>query len=111
MVYESPPMGGSDPNSETPGITQNFPPWGLDRIDSATGLDFEYNYDATGEGVTIFIADGGVLFWHPEFFGRFQGCMDFTGQGCLSNDHGTHVGKWPMPWLYGIFCVTLENVD
>ena len=78
-----------------PNIAQPDPPsWGLDRIDSRTGLNNVYNFDATGEGVTIFIADGGVLSTHSEFQGRLLGCTDFTGQGCLSNDHATHVGKY-----------------
>jgi aqualysin 1 len=69
-------------------------PWGLDRIDSRTGLDGFYDYYATGKGVTIFIADGGIRSTHNEFTGRFVNCTDFTGESCATNGfHGTHVGK------------------
>ena len=74
--------------------TQNEPPWGLDRVDQRNlPLDDVYNYDATGDGVTIFIADSGVRSTHQEFSGRFSGCTDFTGEGCdRPGRHGTHVG-------------------
>ena len=79
--------------NETDQETHNTIPWGIDRIDSRLGTDGEYNSIATGEGVTIFIADGGVYPFHSEWTGRFAGCSDFSGQGCVSNNHGTHVGK------------------
>jgi subtilisin family serine protease len=53
-----------------------------------------YTFGATGRGVTIFIADGGVRSTHREFTGRFVACEDFSGEGCASHSsHGTHVGK------------------
>jgi hypothetical protein len=75
-------------------VSQTMPPWGLDRIDSRTGLDQVYNSAFTGDGVTIAIVDSGVLSTHREFTERIVGCFDFTGDGCdSSGSHGTHVGK------------------
>ena len=82
---------------ETQEITQTGATWGLDRIDSATGLDGDYNYDQTGVDVTVFVLDNGVLPSHSEFTGRYLGCEDYTGEGCgagLSGNHGTHVGTY-----------------
>ena len=63
------------------------------RIDERTGLNGLFNYDGTGRGVTIFIADAGVLSTHTEFTGRYLSCTDYTGEGCsASSKHGTHVG-------------------
>jgi hypothetical protein len=86
-----PVQGGDMTDEASQPITE---PWGLDRIDSRTGLDGFYNFFATGKGVTIFIADGGIRSTHNEFSGRFVNCTDFTGESCATNGfHGTHVGK------------------
>ncbi|CAB9525681.1 Subtilisin-like protease 1 (Fragment) [Seminavis robusta] len=84
-------------------ITQTGAPWGLDRIDSRTGLDGNYNYDATGAGVIIFIFDTGVLSTHVEFTGRLEPCVDYSGEGCNQPGlHGTHVAGTALGTTYGV---------
>ena len=94
--------------AETQELTQTGATWGLDRIDSRTGLNGDYNFDQTGAGVTVFVLDDGVLPSHPEFTGRYLGCRDFSGEGCgaaagTPGDHGTHVGK--------LICLKLKKND
>jgi large repetitive protein len=47
--------------------TQTSAPGGLDRIDQASGLDTNYNYDRTGSGVTVYDIGPGVRTTHQEF--------------------------------------------
>lgn len=47
--------------------TQTSAPGGLDRIDQASGLDTNYNYDRTGSGVTVYDIGPGVRATHQEF--------------------------------------------
>lgn len=78
-------------------------PWGLDRIDARSGLNGRYNYDYTGNGVTIFVVDGGVLPTHTEYSDRYEGCMDFSGEGCeVPSDHGTFVAGVALGTIYGV---------
>ena len=54
------PTGYTSPN--------NGVPWGLDRIDQRqTTRDQQYEYDQTGSGVTVYVADTGVQATHPDF--------------------------------------------
>jgi len=52
-------------------VQQQPPNWGLDRIDQRSRvLDGEYTYGPSGNGVTVYIVDTGVLGSHSEFDGR-----------------------------------------
>lgn len=75
--------------------TQLNPTWGLDRIDQATlPLDKNYTVNSTGQGVTAYIIDTGVLNTHSEFQGRALSGWDFVDNDSDATDcngHGTHV--------------------
>ena len=76
-------------------ITQNNPPWGLDRIGQRDlPLNATYSYTTTGAGVNAYIIDTGVRRTHTQFGGRAFIGFDAIGDGQNTNDcngHGTHV--------------------
>jgi subtilisin family serine protease len=84
---------------------QEFPPWGLDRIDQDTlPLNNQYHFDNNGTGVTAYIIDTGILASHVDFGGRatcpesfvpFEDCTD-------GNGHGTHVSGTIGSSTYGV---------
>ena len=80
-------------------------PWGIDRIDTRTGLDSAYNYSLTGAGVTAYIIDTGILTSHTEFGGRASGGYTAISDGNGTNDcngHGTHVSGTVGGSTYGV---------
>ena len=75
--------------------TQADATWGLDRIDQVDRpLDGQYEYNATGSGVTAFIIDTGIRADHVEFGGRVGAGFTSINDGRGTSDcdgHGTHV--------------------
>jgi subtilisin family serine protease len=76
-------------------ITQNNPPWGLDRVGQRDlPLNHVYSYTTTGSGVNVYIIDTGIRRTHTQFGGRASVGFDAIGDGQNTNDcngHGTHV--------------------
>lgn len=73
---------------------QESAPWGLDRIDSRSGLNGSYSYASSGTGVNAYIIDTGIRSTHEQFEGRvaegFTSITDGNGsEDCMG--HGTHV--------------------
>ncbi len=80
-------------------------PWGLDRIDAASGLNGRYVYTNTGAGVTAYIIDTGIRTTHTEFGGRASSGYTAVADGNGTNDcngHGTHVSGTVGGATYGV---------
>ena len=87
--------------------TQNpAPSWGLDRIDQQNlPLDSSYTYNVSGQGVTAYIIDTGILASHVDFGGRVTGGFTAIGDGLGTTDchgHGTHVAGTVGGTVYGV---------
>ncbi|WP_224365339.1 Ig-like domain-containing protein [Hyalangium versicolor] len=68
---------------------QSYPTWGLDRIDQqATALDQAYSYDATGNGVHVYVFDSGIRATHGDFGGRV-----LEGFNTLPDSYGSDIGS------------------
>jgi subtilisin family serine protease len=87
-------------------VTQNNPPWGLDRIGQRDlPLNRAYSYTATGAGVNAYIIDTGIRRTHTQFAGRAFIGFDAIGDGQNTNDcngHGTHVSGTIGGSTYGV---------
>lgn len=87
-------------------ITQNNPPWGLNRIDQRDlPLNTAYSYTSTGSGVNAYIIDTGIRRTHTQFGGRAFVGFDAINDGQNTNDcngHGTHVAGTVGGSTYGV---------
>ncbi len=86
-------------------MDSNGDPWGLDRIDAASGLSGTYTYALTGAGVVAYIIDTGIRTTHTEFGGRASGGYTAIADGNGTNDcngHGTHVSGTVGGSTYGV---------
>ncbi|MEK6323392.1 MAG: S8 family peptidase [Acidobacteriota bacterium] len=87
-------------------VTQNNPPWGLDRTGQRDlPLNQTYSYTTTGSGVNVYIIDTGIRRTHTQFGGRAVVGFDAIGDGQNTNDcngHGTHVAGTVGGSTYGV---------
>ena len=86
---------------------QSDPPWNLDRIDQRAAVppDGGYRYTNSGQGVTAYVLDTGILKTHVEFEGRAVDGFDAVDGSLPADDcegHGTHVAGTVGGRTYGV---------
>ncbi|GGU50613.1 S8 family serine peptidase [Lentzea flava] len=97
-VYQTGTARGTD--------VQSNAQWNIDRVDQANlPLDTKYEYNATGEGVTVYNVDSGTRVSHSEFEGRASNGYDFFDRDAIAQDchgHGTHTASTSVGKTYGV---------
>ena len=87
-------------------VDQPDAPWGIDRVDQLDlPLTTTYAYNATGDGVDVYIVDTGVRFTHRDFGGRAVSGIDLIDYDDYADDcygHGTHVAGIVGGRTYGV---------
>ena len=88
-------------------VTQEYAPWGLDRIDQTNlPLDGLFHYPTSaGSGVHIYIVDSGILTSHSDFGGRASSDLDLVNDGLSQSQylfHGTAVAGIAGGSTYGV---------
>jgi chitodextrinase len=87
-------------------VDQSDATWGIDRIDQHDlPLSTTYSYNATGDGVDVYILDTGIRFTHQEFGGRAVSGIDLIDYDDYADDcygHGTHVAGTVGGRTYGV---------
>ncbi|KAI9591007.1 peptidase S8/S53 domain-containing protein [Syncephalis fuscata] len=90
----------------TMGQQSNAPSWGLSRISSRQRSGSPaYNYpDTAGEGITVWVIDGGIDTKHPDFGGRASQQKNFIRYepNADLDGHGTHVAGTIGSSTYGV---------
>jgi subtilisin family serine protease len=80
-----------------PSEVQTNATWGISRIDQRNWqypLSADYEYNATGASVNVYVLDTGILTTHPDFGGRAFNAANTSGDNTRieeCNGHGTHV--------------------